>query len=167
LSRLRACPHPATSRGHWQHLENYTRNCYIWSIALYGAETLTLRKVDQKYLESFEMWCWRRMKIIWTDRVRNEVLGLRRVKEEGNWKWATSSSGCQSKASNRRRQTSILTFVVDRLALIQVLLRRLRLSPVSTLRQSLHVSTSCTRRTNGQSLGYRAALNRKLLPRPE
>jgi hypothetical protein len=31
--------------------------CYIWSIALYGAETWTLRKVDQKYLESFEMWC--------------------------------------------------------------------------------------------------------------
>jgi hypothetical protein len=31
--------------------------CYIWSIALYGAETWTLRKlqVDQKCLESFEM----------------------------------------------------------------------------------------------------------------
>jgi hypothetical protein len=29
--------------------------CYIWSIALYGAETWTLRKLDQKYLESFEM----------------------------------------------------------------------------------------------------------------
>jgi hypothetical protein len=26
-------------------------NCYIWSIALYGAETGTLWKVDQKYLE--------------------------------------------------------------------------------------------------------------------
>jgi hypothetical protein len=43
--------------------------CYIWSIALYGAETWVLRKVDQKYLESFEMWSWRRMeKISWTDR---------------------------------------------------------------------------------------------------
>jgi len=41
--------------------------CYVWSIALYGAETWTLRAVDQKHLESFEMWCWRRMeKIIWT-----------------------------------------------------------------------------------------------------
>jgi len=37
--------------------------CYIWSMALYGAETWTLRAVDQKYLESFEMWCWRRMEI--------------------------------------------------------------------------------------------------------
>jgi hypothetical protein len=46
--------------------------CYIWSIALYGAEKWTLRKVDQTYLGSFEMWCWRRMeKISCTDRVRN------------------------------------------------------------------------------------------------
>jgi hypothetical protein len=27
--------------------------CYIWSIALYGAETWTLQAVDQKHLESF------------------------------------------------------------------------------------------------------------------
>ena len=47
--------------------------CYIWSIALYGAETWTLQAVDQKHLESFEMWCWRKMeKISWTDHVRNE-----------------------------------------------------------------------------------------------
>jgi hypothetical protein len=35
--------------------------CYIWSIALYGAETWMLRSVDLKYLESFEMRCWRTM----------------------------------------------------------------------------------------------------------
>jgi hypothetical protein len=45
------------------------------SIALYGAETWTLRAVDHKHLESFEMWCWRRMEEIgWTDHVRNEEL---------------------------------------------------------------------------------------------
>jgi len=45
--------------------------CYIWSIALYGAETWMLRVVDQKHLESFEMWCWRRMeKISWTDHIK-------------------------------------------------------------------------------------------------
>ena len=49
-------------------------NWYIWSIALCGAATCMLRKVDQKYLESIEMWCWRSMeKIGWTDRVRNDV----------------------------------------------------------------------------------------------
>jgi len=29
--------------------------CYIWSIALCGAETWILQKIDQKYLEIFEM----------------------------------------------------------------------------------------------------------------
>jgi hypothetical protein len=38
--------------------------CYILSIAFYGAETWKLRKLDQKYLESFEMWCCRRMAMI-------------------------------------------------------------------------------------------------------
>ena len=56
--------------------------CYIWSIALYGAETWTLRTVDQKHLESFDMWCWRRMEhISWTDHVRNEEVFFR-VKEQ-------------------------------------------------------------------------------------
>jgi hypothetical protein len=45
--------------------------CYIWSMALYGAETWMLRTADQKYLESFEMCCWRRMeKISWLDHAR-------------------------------------------------------------------------------------------------
>jgi hypothetical protein len=48
--------------------------CYVWSIVLCGAETWTLRKLDQKYLETFEMWCWRRM----------EQIVLHRVKEERN-----------------------------------------------------------------------------------
>jgi hypothetical protein len=57
--------------------------CYIWSIALYGAETWTIRAVDQKHLESFEMWCWRRMEISWTEHVRKEEV-LLRVKEQKN-----------------------------------------------------------------------------------
>jgi hypothetical protein len=44
---------------------------YVFRIALYGAKPWTLRKVDQKYLEYFEMWCWRRLEIIWTDSVKN------------------------------------------------------------------------------------------------
>jgi len=58
--------------------------CYIWSIAFYGAETWTIRAADQKHLENFKMWCWRRMeKISWTDHVRNEEV-LLRVKEQRN-----------------------------------------------------------------------------------
>ena len=57
--------------------------CYIWSIVLCGAEIWTLRKVDQKYLESSEMWYWRRMEqISWTDRVKDDM--QHRCEEERN-----------------------------------------------------------------------------------
>jgi hypothetical protein len=63
------------------YLSNKLVKYYIWSIALCGAENFTLRKVDEKYLEGFEMWCWRKMEEInWTNHVKSEI--LRRAKEE-------------------------------------------------------------------------------------
>ena len=42
-----------------------------------GAETWTLGIGDHKYLENFEMWCWRRTeKINWTDHLGNEEVLL-------------------------------------------------------------------------------------------
>jgi hypothetical protein len=56
--------------------------CYMWSIAFYGAEIWMLWAVDQKHMESCEVWCWRRIeKIVWTDHVKNEEV-LLRVKEQ-------------------------------------------------------------------------------------
>jgi hypothetical protein len=53
-------------------------------MALYGAENWTLRATDQKRLESFEMWCWRRMeKISWADHARSEEVSVR-VNEQRN-----------------------------------------------------------------------------------
>jgi hypothetical protein len=47
---------------------NFRKKLVKRYMALYGAETWTIGTVDQKHLESFEMWCWRRMeKISWTD----------------------------------------------------------------------------------------------------
>ena len=54
--------------------------CYV---DVQGAHTWTLHSIDDKYLESFEMWCCRSTQTIsWPDHVRNEV--LHRVKEERN-----------------------------------------------------------------------------------
>jgi hypothetical protein len=65
-------------------LRNKPVKCYILSIVLCSAETWTLRAVDQKHLETSEMWCWRRVeKISWTDHVRNGEVSLR-VKEQRN-----------------------------------------------------------------------------------
>ena len=58
--------------------------CYIWSMALYGAETWMLLAADQKHLEIFQIWCWGRIeKISWTENVRNEEV-LLRVNEQRN-----------------------------------------------------------------------------------
>lgn len=65
-----------------RNLRKRLAKCFIWSVALYGAETWTLRKEDERRLEAFEMWIWRRMEgIKWVDKVRNEEV-LRRVGEE-------------------------------------------------------------------------------------
>jgi hypothetical protein len=47
----------------------------IWK--LYVVLSFSIRPVGQKHLESFELWCWRRMEnISWTDHVRNEEVFL-------------------------------------------------------------------------------------------
>jgi hypothetical protein len=38
------------------NLRKKLAKCCIWSVAFYVVETWTLRKVDQKHLESFEIW---------------------------------------------------------------------------------------------------------------
>ncbi|KAJ4434024.1 hypothetical protein ANN_16343 [Periplaneta americana] len=51
-------------------------------VALYGAETWTLRRSEEKRIERFVMWIWRRMEHAkWTDRIRNEAV-LERMSEE-------------------------------------------------------------------------------------
>ena len=55
--------------------------CFVWSVVLYGAQTLTLRRNEQKQLEAFELWIWRRMESVkWTDKIKNAVV-LERVGE--------------------------------------------------------------------------------------
>ena len=57
---------------------------------MFGAQhTWTLWKVDQKYMESSEMWDWRRMeKISWTDRVSKEEV-LDPTSSQGRRKYPT------------------------------------------------------------------------------
>jgi hypothetical protein len=42
-------------------------------ITLYGSVTWKLTKLERKYLERFEIWCWSRTETIkWSDKVTNE-----------------------------------------------------------------------------------------------
>ena len=57
---------------------------YVWGMALYSTETWTLRIVDQKHLESFEIWCWKRTEEINpTEYVEYQEV-LQRIKDERN-----------------------------------------------------------------------------------
>ena len=45
----------------------------VWSTATYGAETWTMSKEIERRLQSFEMWCWRRLlKVKWTEKKTKE-----------------------------------------------------------------------------------------------
>ena len=50
----------------------------VWSVALYGAESWSLKLSDMKKIESFELWVWRRMlQVSWKDRRTNEWIRQR------------------------------------------------------------------------------------------
>jgi hypothetical protein len=67
----------------WELHLNLRKNlmkCCTGSTTLHGVANWALRKLDEEYLESFEVWCWRRMeKINLADRMREE-----KVEEERN-----------------------------------------------------------------------------------
>ena len=45
----------------------------MFSVATYGSECWTLKKSDRKRIDSFELWCYRRLlRISWTEKKTNE-----------------------------------------------------------------------------------------------
>ena len=44
----------------------------VFPIVLYGAESWTMRKLERKMIDTFELWCWRRLlRVTWIDRKTN------------------------------------------------------------------------------------------------
>jgi hypothetical protein len=65
---------------------------FICPETLYGSEERTIVNTDQKRIEVFEIWCWRRMlKIKLTEKVKNEEV-YRIVGDERN-RWSVISQG--------------------------------------------------------------------------
>jgi len=61
--------------------KNLIKSC-IWSVALYGSETWTQGKNEERVINEFETWSWRGMlKIKWTDRIMNDEV-FQKTKEE-------------------------------------------------------------------------------------
>lgn len=56
-----------------QKLKVMLVNSLVFPVVLYGAESWTLKLADKRKLNSFEIWCWRRLlRIPWTKKVTNE-----------------------------------------------------------------------------------------------
>ena len=69
----------------------------VFSIASYGSECWVLKKSDEKKIEAFEMWCYRRLlRISWTDMKSNE--------------WVLEKIDCKERlltAINRRKMSFV------------------------------------------------------------
>ena len=47
-------------------------NVFVFPIVLHGAETWTMRKHERRKIDSFELWCWRRvLRVSWMERKTN------------------------------------------------------------------------------------------------
>ena len=54
----------------------------VFPIVLYGAESWTMRKLERKMIDDFELWCWRRLlRVTWTDR-KTRVWVIDNIKSE-------------------------------------------------------------------------------------
>jgi len=97
----------------------------IWPIATYGCEGWTLKQADQRRIEAFEMWGFRRLlRISWTQRKTNEWIleklsedrqllnniKTRKIRYYGHVMWKPSClekdivQGCVSGSRSRGRQ---------------------------------------------------------------
>ena len=45
----------------------------IFSVVMYGCESWTIKKVEHRRIDAFELWCWRRpLRVPWTARRSNQ-----------------------------------------------------------------------------------------------
>ena len=55
----------------------------VFPVVMYGCESWTVKKAEQRKIDAFELWCWRRLlRVPWTERRSNK------------WILKETSSGC-------------------------------------------------------------------------
>ena len=57
----------------------------VFPLVMYGCESWTIKKAENQRIDSFELWCWRRLlRIHWTQRRPNQSI-LKEVSPEYSW----------------------------------------------------------------------------------
>ena len=47
----------------------------VFPVVMYGCESWTIRKVEHRRINAFELWCWRRLlRVLWTARISNQSI---------------------------------------------------------------------------------------------
>ena len=50
-------------------------NALVFLIVIYGCQSWTIRKVECRRIDAFELWCWRRLlRVLWTARRSNQFI---------------------------------------------------------------------------------------------
>ena len=63
----------------------------VFPVVMYGCESWTIKKVEHRRTDAFELWCWRRLlRVPWTARRLNQSI-LKEISPEYYWKaWCWS-----------------------------------------------------------------------------
>jgi hypothetical protein len=85
---------------------------YVWSVALYGSETWTIGKTEEKRFSAFETWCYRRLlRISWTEHITNEEV-YRRVRKTRSF-LKTLKTRKAKLIGHILRQNSLLSRIIE------------------------------------------------------
>ena len=50
-------------------------NAMVFPVIMYGCESWTIKKVERRRIDAFELWCWRRLlRVPWTARRSNQLI---------------------------------------------------------------------------------------------
>ena len=47
----------------------------VFPVVMYGCQSWTIKKVERRRIDAFELWCWRRLlRVPWTARTSNQSI---------------------------------------------------------------------------------------------
>ena len=53
----------------------YLVKAMVFPVVLYGCESWTIKKIEHRRIDAFELWCWRRIqRVPWTARRSNQSI---------------------------------------------------------------------------------------------
>ena len=80
----------------------------VFSVVMYGCESWTIKKTEHRRIDAFELWCWRLLRVPWTERGPNQSI-LKEISPECSfegliWSWNsnTLATWCEELTHRKR-----------------------------------------------------------------